>query len=56
MADVIEEVKARDTQDSRRADSPLTKADDAVAVDTTGMTIDQVVALIVCLAKERSAE
>ena len=55
MPEVIEEVKARDTQDSTRADSPLKKADDAVEIDTTSMTIDQVVAEIVKLAKERTA-
>ncbi len=56
MSEVIAEVKARDTQDSTRADSPLKKADDAVEVDTTGMTIDQVVEEIIRLARERTSE
>ena len=34
---------ARDRKDSTRAHSPLTETDDAVVVDTTGMTIDEVV-------------
>lgn len=54
MSDVIAEVKARDAQDSTRADSPLKKADDGVEVDTTNMTIDQVVGEIVRLARERA--
>lgn len=36
------EIIARDYQDSHRAVSPLKKAEDAVEVDSTGMTIDQV--------------
>jgi cytidylate kinase len=43
MAEVIEEVKARDRQDSTRADSPLKKAGDGVEVDTTAMTREQVI-------------
>ena len=54
MAEVVEEVKARDRQDSTRADSPLRKADDGVAVDTTSMTREGVIAEIVRLAKERA--
>ena len=51
MADVIEEVKTRDRQDSTRADSPLRKADDAVEVDTTNLTKEQVIDRIVELAR-----
>jgi len=35
-------IEARDYTDSNRALSPLSKAIDAVEIDTTGMTIDQV--------------
>lgn len=46
----VDEVEAsivlRDRLDSDRDHSPLTEADDAVVVDTTGMTIDDVVAHI----------
>lgn len=37
------DVARRDRMDSTRAVSPLTKADDAIEVDTTGKTIDEVV-------------
>ena len=47
---VIEEIKnnlsSRDEIDSSRDDSPLTKAPDAVAIDTTSITIDEQVNLI----------
>ena len=36
-------LKARDAYDSSRATSPLTQADDAVVVDTTEMTLQQVI-------------
>ena len=43
----IDEIEAaiiiRDRKDSSREHSPLTETDDAVLVDTTGMTIDEVV-------------
>jgi len=55
MRDVIEEVRERDRRDSTRADSPLKKAEDAVEVDTTHMTIAQVVDTIVKMARERTS-
>jgi 3-phosphoshikimate 1-carboxyvinyltransferase len=44
--DMIEALTERDRKDSARTDSPLTEADDAVIVDTTGLTIDDVVGRI----------
>ena len=40
---VLEDIKARDYNDSTREINPLRKADDAVEIDTTRMTIDEVV-------------
>ena len=40
---ILEEIKARDYKDSNRAIAPLKKACDAILVDTTNMTIDEVV-------------
>ncbi|NNE11966.1 MAG: (d)CMP kinase [Ilumatobacter sp.] len=40
-------IVARDRYDSSRSHSPLAEADDAMVVDTTGMSIDEVVAQIV---------
>jgi hypothetical protein len=37
------EIAARDAQDSSRALAPLRRAPDAVEVDTTGLSVDQVV-------------
>jgi cytidylate kinase len=39
---VIRELTERDARDRSRADSPLRPADDAVVLDSTGMTLDEV--------------
>jgi cytidylate kinase len=40
------DIAARDTQDSSRALAPLRKAPDAIEVDSTGLSADQVVAIM----------
>ena len=40
---VLEDIKVRDYNDSHRAFAPLKQADDAVLVDTTDMSIDEVI-------------
>ena len=39
---VLEEMKARDERDRTRAESPLKPADNAVVLDSTGMSLDEV--------------
>ena len=41
---VIEEMKARDERDRNRAQSPLRPAADAIVVDSTGLSLDEVLA------------
>jgi len=48
-------IEARDRYDARREVSPLRKADDAVEIDTSRMTIDEVVEALEALARERLA-
>ena len=48
--DVATSIAERDRRDMTRADGPLRAADGAVVVDTTGLTIDEVVARIVELS------
>ena len=50
---VLRDQTLRDEQDRSREHSPLRPADDAVELDTTGLTIDQVVERIAALARER---
>jgi cytidylate kinase len=46
---VLSEQAIRDERDARRAHSPLTAAEGAVELDTTGLALDEVVARIVAL-------
>ena len=48
---VLQEQVLRDERDASRAESPMKPAEDAVEVDTTGLTIDEVVERIVALAR-----
>ncbi len=52
LDEVRDELQDRDTTDSTREHSPLLKADDAIVIDTSHLTIDQQVDLVVQKAKE----
>lgn len=46
LKDIEHDIEVRDYKDSHREISPLKKADDAIELDTTNLTIDEVVAKI----------
>jgi len=50
---ILNEIKVRDYKDAHREIAPLKKCDDAIMVDTTNMTIDEVVNKIISLINER---
>lgn len=50
---IEEDIIARDYRDMHREHSPLKQAEDAILLDTSDMTIEEVVDSIVSLAKER---
>lgn len=50
---IKEEIAQRDYQDMHREISPLTKAKDAIEIDTSDMTLDEVVAHVMDLVEER---
>lgn len=50
------EINERDRADSERTTSPLRQASDAVFIDTTSMSIEEVVAEISRLAEERASK
>lgn len=52
---VLADITERDRRDTTRSDSPLRAADDAVIIDSTGESIEQVLKRMVIMAKERSA-
>ena len=53
LAKIEEDINERDYQDMHRENSPLVQAEDAVLVDSSEMTIDEVVEKILSLARER---
>ena len=53
LAQLEREIKERDERDSRREDSPLLAADDAIILPTDDLTVDEVIAKIVELAREK---
>lgn len=52
LEDVLAEMNQRDTQDSTRECAPTAAADDAILLDNTGMTFEETIDAIVCLAKK----
>ena len=53
---ISEAMQTRDRRDSEREASPLKSAPDAVIIDTTGLSLEEVVSRVVELAKERRRE
>lgn len=49
----LDEIVERDKRDSERSESPLTKTDDAIEIDTDGLSIDEVTRRIISLWQER---
>ena len=47
---IRKEIEARDYQDMHRENSPLTKAEDAIEVDSSDLTIEETVEKILALA------
>ncbi len=47
LDDIVRELKERDKKDSTRKISPLKKADDAIVIDTTNLSIDEQVDKII---------
>ena len=56
LAQVVEELRERDRRDTQRAASPLTRAPEAVVVDSTAMDAEEVARLIAMLAREKEAQ
>jgi GTP-binding protein len=53
VASVLAAQQARDARDTTREHGALRPADDAVEIDTTGLSLEEVVALVVGLADDR---
>ncbi|MFN4147590.1 MAG: (d)CMP kinase [Runella sp.] len=53
LGEILQNIHKRDLIDTTRADSPLRKADDAIEVDTSFMTLDEQIELVTELADEK---
>ena len=53
LTSILEEVKKRDYIDSHRDFAPLVKANDAIEIDTSNLTIDEVVDLVLKIINEK---
>ena len=53
LEDIQKEIALRDEQDMNRLISPLKKADDAIEIDTSDMTLEEVVAKVMQLVEQR---
>lgn len=56
LRQTIDEVEARDAADSAREHAPLVRAEDAVVIDSTDSTIDEVLAEMLDVIRERRRE
>jgi cytidylate kinase len=53
LEDILQDLRARDDRDMNRSVSPLKPADDAIRLDSTSMTIEEVLAAILEEARHR---
>lgn len=51
--ETLAEINTRDRRDSTRDDSPLAIADDAIVIDSTELSVDEVFERMLCAIKER---
>src|SRR6185369_9638480 len=53
LTDVENQMKARDLSDSTRTTSPLLPADDAVQLNTTGLSVEETLEKVMGIVEER---
>ena len=51
--ELVEDIRRRDYIDSTRKESPLKKAEDAIEIDTTTLTIEEVVSTVTELIRKK---
>lgn len=53
LAEIVEKIRSRDNNDRNRSIAPLKKADDAIILDTSNISITEAVSLVLDIIKER---
>jgi len=56
MAALLQDIRERDLRDSSRASAPLQKCADALEIDSTGVSIDRVVAQVLAAYRDRAGQ
>ncbi|CAB4752108.1 unannotated protein [freshwater metagenome] len=56
VEEIAAAIASRDLQDSSRSDSPLTQTDDAITIDTSDHSIDQVIEQLVELVNKTDSK
>lgn len=56
LGQIRQAITARDTQDERRAAAPLSKAPDAYVIDTTDLTVDDVVEIMLSGVRKQTLQ
>jgi CMP/dCMP kinase len=56
LDDTVKEMQERDERDSNRAVAPLRPADDAVGVDSSDKTLEEVIAVMLAVVREREQQ
>jgi len=56
LEETIEAIRRRDHNDMNRDHSPLKKADDAVLIDSTGLSVDEVIEKMAMVVRERHGD
>lgn len=56
FAETLADINARDRRDSTRADSPLAIAEDAIVIDTTELSLEEVFQRMLTVVRERLGE
>ena len=51
--EILKSIKSRDEQDSNREIAPLKKAEDAIYIDSSDMTIEEVVEKVINIINEK---
>jgi len=55
VEEIAADIETRDKKDSSRANSPMTKPEDAIVIDTSNLKFDEQVEKIIALAKEKES-
>ena len=54
LADMMEEISSRDSQDANRAVAPLVQPEDAILLDTSEMNVEETISTMIRLIQDKT--